>query len=608
MRGSRCQIHRDSYLYFFLNLNFYIFKKVNFLFTLKVIDYYQKSMFPISVRVFLLLAIFVADTVQAQSSSFPDPTPEIRRQELRQEQLRKELESKPSVRLSVQATHTAQRLPLEPTCFDIKEVVFQGLPALDAKMAASLLGDGLEDSPIGRCLGVQGIAVLVDRARNTLIAHGYITSRIEAPDQDLSSGRLLLRVIVGRVAMIDKGAGEGWIRHTAPVITGETLNLRDIEQSLENLRRNPGVQADIQLRPGEQVDTSDIVLDYSRLRPLRANLTLDDSGSKATGKLMAQSTLSWDSPLGLSDLAYFSIGRDVGQRQVGPRGNDSQTLHYSVPWGYWLMSATLSRSDYRQTIAGPFQSYLYSGQTESRELQLGRVIHRDTASKTSVQIKGFSRRSNNFIDDTEVEVQKRLTAGWEAALQHTRYWGQVNGDLQLSYRRGTGAFGAMAAPEESFGEGSSRMQVGTAVVNLQWPVADAYRLTAAHHLRMQVNRTPLVPQDRMCLGGRHTVRGFDGLQSLCGDRGFLLRNDLILPLNGSISTYIGLDFGRVSGRSAQDLPEREMAGYVLGLRGHHRMSQGAQIQFEAFAGGHISKPTFIQTASTSTGVSLSLNF
>ncbi len=369
-------------------------------------------------RVCIVLALACDGTVLAQSGALPDPAPEIRRQELRQEQLRREQETKPSVRLSAQAPPEGQRLPREKTCRIINKVVFEGLPALDAQLTASLAGDEVDDSPIGRCVGVQGIAVLTDRARNTLIANGYITSRIEAPAQDLSTGRLLLSVINGRVADIEKGAGANWLRHTAPLASGEVLNLRDIEQSLENLRRNPSVQTDFQLRPGLQVDTSDVVLDYKRQRPLRANLALDDSGSRATGKLMAQGTLSWDSPLGLSDLAYLSIGRDVGQRQDGPRGNDSKTLHYSVPWGYWLMGATLSRSNYRQTIAGAFQSYLYSGQTHSRELQIGRVIHRDANSKTSLQVKGFSRQSSNFIDDTEVEVQRRSTAGWEAALYH----------------------------------------------------------------------------------------------------------------------------------------------------------------------------------------------
>ena len=544
----------------------------------------------------------------AQSADLPDPSPQIRRQDLRQEQLRREQEAAPSVRLSAAQRSPAARLPQEANCRNIEAVVFEGLPALDAPLASALAGDAQDDSPIGRCVGVQGIAVLMDRARNALIAQGYITSRIEAPAQDLSTGRLLLRVAVGRIAKVETGDDDTWLRSTEPVRSGQALNLRDLEQSLENLRRNPSVAAEYQLRPAQQHDASDVVLNASRGRPLRAHLSLDDSGSRSTGKLMAQGTLSWDSPLGLSDLAYLSTSHDVGQRQPGRRGNDSQTVHYSVPWGYWLMGATLSRSDYRQTIAGAFQSYLYSGQTSSGELQLARVIHRDGRSKTSVQIKGLSRRSSNFIDDAEVQVQRRSTAGWEASLQQVRYWGRISADLQLSFRRGTGAWGAMPAPEERFGEGSSRMQLGTAVANLQWPVPGAPGLTAKHHLRLQRNRTPLVPQDRLCLGGRQSVRGFDGRQSLCGDRGHLWRNDLMLAINESASTYIGLDFGRVDGRSAQGLPERSMSGYVLGLRGQHRLPQGLQLQLEVFAGRPIAKPAFIENGSISSGMSLSASF
>jgi hemolysin activation/secretion protein len=51
-----------------------------------------------------------------------------------------------------------------------------------------------------------------------------------------------------------------------------------------------------------------------------------------------------------------------------------------------------------------------------------------------------------------------------------------------------------------------------------------------------------------------------------------------------------------------------MSGYVLGLRGQHRLDHGAQIQFEAFVGRHMAKPTLIPNASTNTGMSLSLSF
>lgn len=556
----------------------------------------------------MVLSLGCTGAALAQTNGFPDPTPEIRRHELRQEQLRRELEHRPNVRMGEAAVVSHAALPRETPCRVLVAVDVDGPDMLEPVLQRALGGVRQDDAPQGRCIGAQGIAVLMERTRNALIAHGYITSRIEAPSQDLSQGRLRLRVMIGRVSAIDKGAGASSIRHLAPLAAGAPLQLRDIEQSLENLRRNPSVQADFQLQPGSESDSTEIVLDYSHSRPLRLHLSLDDSGSTATGKLMSQATVSWDNPLGLSDLVYVSDSQDVGHRQAGPRGNDSQTFHYSVPWGYWLWSFSASRGGYRQTIAGAFQSYLFSGETHSQDFQISRLVHRDAHSKTSVQFKGFTRRSSNYIDDTEVQVQRRQTAGWEAAFQHQRRAGSVVGDLSLSFRRGTGAFGAQPAPEERFGEGSSRMQVGVAAVNLQWPLPVPMRLSANHHLRMQFNHSPLVPQDRLCLGGRYSVRGFDGRQVLCGDRGYLVRNELAWSLDERYALYLAADAGRVSGRSAQELPQRFMAGYAVGWRASARLAREVALSLDGFVSRPISKPEFLTTSATSAGFSMSLNF
>jgi len=153
------------------------------------------------------------------------------------------------------------------------------------------------------------------------------------------------------------------------------------------------------------------------------------------------------------------------------------------------------------------------------------------------------------------------------------------------------------------------MQIGTGTLSLQWPASASGRVVLNHFFKLQLNRTPLVAQDRLCLGGRSSVRGFDGVQSLCGDRGLLWRNDLAVPVSDwPLSFYIGLDAGRVGGRSAQELPQRWLSGYALGLRAQHRMTQTNQLYADFFVGQPISRPTFLQTASTTTGFSLSLAF
>lgn len=46
-----------------------------------------------------------------------------------------------------------------------------------------------------------------------------------------------------------------------PVREGEILDLRDIEQGLENLQRIPTVQAQMEIVPGDNPGESDIVIE-----------------------------------------------------------------------------------------------------------------------------------------------------------------------------------------------------------------------------------------------------------------------------------------------------------------------------------------------------------
>jgi hemolysin activation/secretion protein len=276
-------------------------------------------------------------------------------------------------------------------------------------------------------------------------------------------------------------------------------------------------------------------------------------------------------------------------------------VHYSVPCGFWLLGTTGSTYAYHQSVAGAFQTYRYSGESENADIRLSRLIYRDAQRKTTASLRGWLRTQRNFIDDTEVEVQRRRTAGWEAGLSHRQFWGAKVLDANLAYRRGTGALGAMAAPEEAFGEGTSRMQLITADVQFDLPFEALGRtLRYGATARAQWNRTPLTPQDRFAIGNRYTVRGFDGETTLSAERGWLLRNELGLGWReAGAELYAGVDWGEVSGPSTVLLLGRQLAGAVVGLRGAFR-----QVSYEFFVGKPIDKPEGFRTSSTTAGFSL----
>lgn len=544
------------------------------------------------------------------AQEFPNPNAELQRQEEQRQILRQRNEAQPEARLQASPAAASPRFPAETPCVLIHSVklVGDGRPYL----ADALAGPEWDDPPQGRCLGAAGVRLLQERVQNALVGLGYITSTVQALPQSLAGGELILTVRVGKIGRVMASTADGteslWPSNAIATGPGKLLNLRDVEQSLENLRRNPGADADFEIRPADADGLSDILIRYQRGRSFRLDLSADDSGSRTTGKWQGNATFSWDNPLGWSDSAYVSLGHHLGGVDAGPRGSSSQVVHYSVPVGYWLLSVTGSRNSYHQTIVGAFQSYLYSGSSTGAEFQLGRVVHRGATTKTSVSLKAFARGSNNFIDDTEVEVQRRRTGGWEAALQNTLYVGDSTLSSNLSLRRGTGAFGAMPAPEESFGEGTSRMQVTQGAVSLAMPLRlGSLPMQYSGQLRMQWNHTPLTSQDQFCVGGRNTVRGFDGSRSLCGERGQLLRNEVSAAVTDlPIQAYAVADIARVRGSSLPD--GAYLAGGALGLRGALPLGAITALQWDAFVGRPLHRPTGFELAGSTFGMSFNASF
>lgn len=452
------------------------------------------------------------------------------------------------------------------------------------------------------------------RVQDAIVARGYVTTRVLAEAQDLRGGILTLTIIPGRIRSVRFTADSSPRANAGnamPARPGDLLNLRDIEQGLENLKRVPTAEADIQIVPADEPGESDLVIAWKQAFPLRLTLSANDGGSRSTGKHLGSVTVSGDHLLALNDLFYASFNRDIGgdhARDDGKRGTKGHTLHYSLPWDYWLFGVTASENRYHQTVAGASQDYLYGGTSETYEAKLTRILHRDGSGKSSASLRGYLSKSANFIDDTEVEVQRRRMAGWEFGLQHRAFLADAVADIALAYRQGTGAFGALAAPEEEFDDGTARPRLITAEASLNLPFKLAGQsLRYNGSWRAQWNRTPLVPQDRFSIGGRYTVRGFDGESVLMAERGWLIRNDLgwMLGERSQIGQelYLGVDHGEVGGHSADLLVGRRLTGAVLGLRGGYKA-----LSWDVFTGWPLAKPDGFRTAHNVGGFNLTLSF
>ncbi|MBH3133525.1 ShlB/FhaC/HecB family hemolysin secretion/activation protein [Serratia marcescens] len=495
-------------------------------------------------------------------------------------------------------------LPDYPTderpCFIINRLTLVGESADRFQWALNAAADAR-----GRCLGSQGIVLAINKVQNVILAKGYVTTRVMAQEQDLTTGVLTLTLQPGRIGDIrfeEPVSWRGRLWNAIPASRGDILNLRDIEQGLENFRRVPSANADIKIVPGVKDGTSDLQVNWHEGRPIRLSLGLDDSGSKSTGRYLGSATLAIDAPFAQNDLFYANIGKDVFQH--GPFGNRSHTLNYFFPVGYWAFSANYNDYTYHQNIPNANEVLRYSGKSDNMQLTVSRLLYRDQSHKLTLNLRGYRKHSTNAMDDVDIVSQKRRTAGWELGLNQLSYFGTTTLDANINWRRGTGAFNALPAPEESRHEGSARTGILLGDLGINQPFSwggQSWRVYTS--VRGQWSPNALTPQERMAIGGRYTVRGFDGEQMLSGEKGLLWRNEIAWNVfSRGHELYLAADYGRVDGPGTRYLVGHQLAGSALGVRG----ALWGRFSYDLFAGVPLYKPAGFHTSGATAGFSVNL--
>ncbi|SEP30530.1 ShlB/FhaC/HecB family hemolysin secretion/activation protein [Propionispora vibrioides] len=536
----------------------------------------------------LVLTITNTLTAYAQDDSQLDKE-ELRRrtQQETQERQNRQRQADSFLQKDIKTTDDTT-LPEETISFPIHTVHLEG----ERIQAFSWLQEKLKQYQ-GRRIGIEGINLIVKRLTNDLIAHGYITTRIAIPEQDLSQGTLRLILIPGIIQSIRFASDgkTGYWQNAFPTRSGDILNLRALEQGLEQLKRVPSQDADMQIEPGEKPGESNIVITLKHTKPWRFSSSLDNSGSRATGKLQASATLSLDNLTNQNDLFYISLNNDA-MDDGSFRGTNGSSFYYSLPYGYWTFSLSNSTYDYHQTVLGTNQTFPYSGTSQTTEFRAQRLLHRDQTSKTGAQFRIIKKDSRNYLSDTELPNQRKDVTADELALTHHQYYGKTVLDLDLAYRWGVPWFGAQ--PDTASGDSpTTRYQLWTLDANLSTPLKLGKK-TGQYQISFRAQQTDdvLYTSDQFSIGNQYTVRGFDGEQTLTAENGWYVRNEISLPVHNGKELYLGLDYGRVSGPSAQFLDGHSLSGAVLGLRG----STG-RFSYDVNTGWPLHKPATLETSS-----------
>lgn len=149
----------------------------------------------------------------------------------------------------------------EGPCFTVSRIVVSGATRL-----TSAETDRLVAPWVNQCLNITGLTAVTDAVTDGYIRRGYITSRAFLTEQDLSGGVLHITVMEGRLQQIRAEGADlpaRTLKMVFPGMEGKVLNLRDIEQGMEQINRLRTEPVQIEISPGDREGWSVVTLTAS---------------------------------------------------------------------------------------------------------------------------------------------------------------------------------------------------------------------------------------------------------------------------------------------------------------------------------------------------------
>ncbi len=509
-------------------------------------------------------------------------------------------------------------LPAEIPCIVVRGITVTGP---DARRFA-WLADAAAPY-VGQCAGAAGLGQIAAALDRQLTMLGYVTSRAAMPLQTIEDGTISIAVLAGRVGHIGMHMAEhpdsvddrwGTWRNAFPVSTGDILNVQDLEQGVEQMKRLPSQVVTTEITPEISASGSKVKIMRQAgtlAQRIRGGVSLDNSGSRTLGVTQLSGHVSIDNPLGLNDIFTMSASGNAESPRADHR-SQSLSFQYSIPWAYNTFTISRSLSRFAQVVQGETVEFLSHGRSQGTALRAHRNLLQSSASRFGVYAALSTRRANSYLDDVELIVQRHRTTSLDTGVTWRQLAGSAIIDAEIGYRRGMPWQSAQQdLAGAGFGGPTLRPRITTLTASISAPFKlDAFPRKSFHYhatVRAQVTPDTTLSIDQFAIGARMTVRGPDGDSVLLAENGYVVRNELSMPvaLVDGLATmaFVGVDAGRVWGPSAAILTGNKLAGAALGVRG-----QRQALQFELAVATPLYRPEGFRTRRWNPLLSLNLAF
>lgn len=292
-------------------------------------------------------------------------------------------------------------------------------------------------------------------------AAGYPLARTIIPAQTIEDGVVRVQVIEanwGQVELRNNSAVKDpvLLRMLSNLEKGSVIRLDALERATLLLSDLPGVVPRALLRAGQEVGSSDMVVEAQPGAPWNASVSADNFGSRYTGVARTNANVQWNNPLGRGD----SLGLNSLNSESG--GLDYVRVAYELPVWRPGVQVGVDSSGMNYRLGDTAASLLASGKANTSSVWLRSALVRSPRANLNARL-GFSNNVlQDHVDSTGVKTDRTVNvwslefsgerqddwlAGGKNTLGLALYGGQVGFDdaeaaaLDASTANTAGGFG-----------------------------------------------------------------------------------------------------------------------------------------------------------------------
>ena len=372
---------------------------------------------------------------------------------------------------------------------------------------------------LGKPLTRGGLAQLKYELTRFYYDHGYVLVKVTTPPQNLSDGLLRIVIIAGKIGEVtleNEALRDSVARRLAARIrSGEIFNETRVESALQDINDIPNVRANINLRPGTEVGTTDVRMQIRKADEDIQQFTVDNYGSELTGRNVAQVNLSKGNMFGLGEILGLN----------GRKSNEdlwSLQLTSSVPvpvFNLRLEADYLYSENDIGDVLSPLDS---SGKSQRAQVALSSALINQRQRKAVVRggIEWGKYQSYLGGKPETSDTISRLFAEASYTLRTSRFISFVSARVS----RGIDAFDASSKgdPLATRIDGDPRAWIFRPLVyaNLRLSQKNFLQVLAQGQFASRI----LPSSDLFTIGGYGSVRGFEPAQSV-GEHGISINID-----------------------------------------------------------------------------------